>query len=104
EPIREQKRQEEQATIIHGVPPRLVMEIEVDQVPVPDEPGEADAAEGQRDVKNLGPDPMIRLEPALKSVEEDDDCSGGRQDACDLEEIKERIHLAAEVGDIIGTR
>src|SRR5436309_475930 len=89
---------------IHVSAPGSVVEIEVDQIPVPDEPGKAEAAKSQGDVEDLGPDPVVGSEPALKSVVEHDESGNGGKQAHGLQQVQKWIHFAIEVGDIIGLR
>src|SRR5947209_14558470 len=81
-----------------------VVEIEVDQVPMPDEPGKAEAAKSQRNVENPGPNPVIGFEPGLKSVVEHDERCDGCEQAYGLQQVQKWIHLAIEVGDVVGLR
>src|ERR1700730_149689 len=83
---------------------RLVVKIEVDEVPVPDKPGKADASDRHDDVKNFCPDPPAGFGPAVERIDEDDQGTESTQDSNELGEIQEGIAAAAEVCDVVGAR
>src|SRR6266478_1066476 len=80
---------------------RLVSQVEIDEVPVPDEPGKANTCKSERDIKQFRPYPLARLCPASERVENYNQSAHGGDHSDNLEEVQERIAAAAQVRDVV---
>src|SRR5437879_8899608 len=80
---------------------RLVSQVEIDEVPVPDEPGKANACKSERDIKQFRPYPLARLCPASERVENYNQSAHGGDHSETLVKVQERIAAAAQVSDVV---
>src|ERR1041385_1709996 len=88
------------------VPPgrTSIVKIEVDKVPVPGEPGEADAGQSQQNIGQFGPNPAASFAPALEGVKEHDQRAQRSEEAHEVGEVKKGIATAAEVVNVVHAR
>src|SRR6266705_1680199 len=80
---------------------RLVSQVEIDEVPVPDEPGKANTCKSEGDIKQFRPYPLARLCPASERVENYNQSAHGGDHSENLEKVQERIAAAAQVSDVV---
>ena len=67
--------------------PCSVMKVEVQEVPVHQEPKKADAADGEQGVPNLVPDPLRRVGPGLDGANDGEQRANSAKDTDHLQEM-----------------
>ena len=83
--------------------PALVVEIEVEQVPIGDEPEKANAACGEQDVPDAVPKPLLLIAPGNEGVENGDERAEAGEYAEDLQQMNPDVATLPETPGFLQT-